>query len=310
MEERKIDFAVGGQAVIEGVMIRSPSYVTIAVRNPKGEIIVKKDRFKSLSEKIKILKLPIVRGIVNLFEMLVVGMKALDFSTKIAFEESIEKPDGKFKQFLNVAAFIVSIIISLAFALFLFKFVPLFITTQLQKIFPAIKNSVWLFNFIDGLLRMGIFFLYIIILARIKYFRRVFEYHGAEHKTVFTHEKGHPLTFEYIKNESPRHPRCGTSFIILILVVSILIFSLVPRHPDFLLNFLRRVAILPLIAGIGYEVLKWTAKNQKKAFVKFLTYPGIFTQYITAKEPDEKQIEVAAAALKTAVELEQQKTFV
>lgn len=307
--ENKIDFAVGGQALIEGVMIRAPSWITIAVRKPNGEITLKKEPFTSLTKRVKILGIPILRGMIQIIETMALGMRALNFSAEISLDEEPEETSGKkeksrAQKILNIASFILSIIFSVALAIFLFKFVPLWITEQLRIVWPALQKSVILFNLIDGLLRITIFFLYIFILSRFKTIQRVFEYHGAEHKSVFAYEKGHPLTLEYVKKESPRHPRCGTSFIIIVLIVSILLLSLVPRHPDFFINFFRRLSIIPLIMGVGYEVLKWTAKFQKHFLVKFLTYPGIFTQYITTKEPDEKQIEVALAAIKAAVELE------
>lgn len=307
--KNQIDFAVGGQALIEGVMIRAPHWVTVAVRKPDGKIILKKDPFTSLTKRVKILGIPVLRGIVNVIETIALGMRSLNFSAEISLEDGAEadaekKEQGKLQKLLNIASFIFSIIFSLALAVFLFKFVPLWITEQLRTIWPALQKSAILFNLIDGLLRIAIFFLYILILSLFKSIRRVFEYHGAEHKSVFTYEKGHPLTADYVKKESPRHPRCGTSFIIIVLIVSILLLSLVPRHPDFFINFIRRLSIIPLIMGVGYEVLKWTAKFQNHPFVKLLTYPGILTQYITTKEPDEKQIEVALAAIKEAVELE------
>lgn len=304
--KNKIDFAVGGQALIEGVMIRAPHWVTIAVRKPNGAIIHQNERFISLTKKVKIFGIPVIRGIVNLIETMVLGMRALNFSAEISLEEeSAEKNAPKeISKILSIVSFAASIIFSIALAIFLFKFIPLWLTEQLTKIWKELAETRLLFNLIDGLIRIAIFFLYIFILSRFKTFQRIFEYHGAEHKSIFAYEKGHTLTPEHVKPESPRHPRCGTSFIIIILIVSILLLSLVPRHEDFILNFFRRLSIIPLIMGVGYEVLKWTAKFQTHPFVKLLTYPGIFTQYITTKEPDEKQIEVALAALKKAVELE------
>lgn len=303
---QKSKILLGGQAVIEGVMIKSPSFIATAVRNPKGEIVVKKEPFKSLSARIKFLGLPILRGVINLFEMIAIGMKALDFSVNIAVEEQPNDKKTKFQKILSIISFTLSIIISLAFALFLFKFVPLFITEKLAQVFPRLKNSVMLFNLTDGLLRIFIFLLYIFLLSIIPYFRRVFEYHGAEHKAIFAFEKDLPLTAENVKMQSPRHPRCGTSFLIFVLIISILMFSLVPRHPIFIINFLRRIAMIPLIAGVGYEILKWSAKFEKNPLVKLLTYPGVLTQYITTKEPDEKEIEVAVRAVGEATGLKKE----
>lgn len=308
---QKLDLAIGGQALIEGVMIRSPSWVAIAVRKPDGSIIVKKDPFKSLTTRIKVFKLPVVRGIVTVMETMVLGMKALNFSAEQALGEEEKDPKktdegtlDRRKSLANAASFALSIVISIVFAIFLFKFIPLFLTEQLRKIFPALANSGILFNVVDGLIRVIIFFGYLFILSLFASFRRVFQYHGAEHMSVFAYEKGHELTPANVEKESPRHPRCGTSFIIIVLIVSILLLILVPRHPVFWLNFLRRLAIVPLIMGLGYEVLKWTAKHRAHPLVRLLTYPGILTQYITTKKPDLGQIEVALAATKAAVEAE------
>lgn len=309
MEEQKLDLAIGGQALIEGVMIRSPNVISIAVRKPDGTIVTKKDPFRSLAAKIKILKFPLLRGIINLFEMIVIGMKALDFSVKESMEEEIETSkethgETNFKKFLSVLSFTLSIVLSLAFAIALFKFLPLFITTQLEKFFPILKQNYFLFNIIDGLLRIAIFFFYIGILSLFPTFRRVFEYHGAEHKAVFTYEKNVELNITNVAKESPRHPRCGTSFLMVVFIVSIILFSLLPRLPRFFPNLGLRLLIIPLIAAVGYEILKWSAKYRNHWLIKLVTVPGLFTQKITTKEPDEKQMEVAIEALKGALELE------
>lgn len=305
--EKPIDFAVGGQALIEGVMIRSPSWITIAVRKPNGEIVKKEQRYVSLTKRVKILGLPVIRGVILLVEQMTLGIGALNFSAEQALEEDekeeTKKPMSKTWQTLS---FVASILVSIFLALFLFKFLPLFATEQLQKIWPLLKDSTLLFNLTDGVVRITVFFLYILILSRIPTFQRVFQYHGAEHKSVFAYEKKLPLTPEHVKPESPRHPRCGTSFIIIVLLVSIVLLSFVPKHPVFYIHLLRRIAIIPLIMGIGYEVLKYTAKFRDHFLVRMLTYPGIATQYLTTREPDEKQIEVALVALKEAVELERQ----
>lgn len=286
--------------MIEGVMMRSPSFVTIAVRKQNGEIIVKKDPFKSLITKFILLRLPFVRGIINLFEMLVIGMHAIDFSVKEAFEEPEEKireESAKTNKILTAVTFIISIILSLVFAVFLFKFIPLLIATNLQKIFPALQKSYLLFNATDGVLRIFIFFIYILLLQISKYFRRVFEYHGAEHKAVFTYENNLPLTIENMKNQSRFHPRCGTSFVIIVFIAAVFLFTFVPQHPVFWVSFLRRLLMLPLIAAVGYEILKWTGRHRQNRFAKIIALPGLLTQRLTTKEPDEKQLEVALKAL-------------
>lgn len=293
---------MGGQALIEGVLIRSPNCVSVAVRKPDGSIIRKADKFVSISKKIKILSWPILRGIVNLFEMMVVGIRALDYSAQQAMDDGTE--EKKLSRGAQTFSLVISIVISLGIAIVFFKLIPLFLTEQLRKIFPALQNYAVVFNLVDGLIRISIFLMYIFVLSLIPSFRRIFEYHGAEHKSIFAHEKGFELTPHVVQKESPRHPRCGTSFLMIVLIISILMFSLVPRNPIFWMNLLQRLAIIPLIAGAAYEILKFTAKHEKHVLVRLLTYPGLFTQYITTKEPDDKQVEVAIAAVKGAVEFE------
>lgn len=308
MPNKEIIKKIGGQAVIEGVMIRSPEHFTVAVRKKDGSIKEKWQKAVSVTKKSRLMGLPVMRGIINMFEMIAVGTKALNFSAE-EYADDFETPEEKAKsaresQWLKTASIVFSIVLSLAIAIFLFKFIPLSITEALRKISPFIANHFIVFNLIDGLIRIAIFLIYIFALNLSKNFRRIFEYHGAEHKTIFAYEKGLPLTLENIKPESPRHPRCGTSFIIIVLVLSILILSLVPRHPVFWLNLLRRLAVIPLIAGVSYEILKFSDKYKNHFLVKLLTLPGVATQFITTKEPDEKQIEVAVCAVKKAIELE------
>lgn len=320
----KQKLVIGGQAVIEGVMMKSPNYLTVAVRKKNGSIKIKEEIFKSFTAKFRAFNIPLLRGIINLFEMIVIGMKAINFSADEYAQDMDEDDDGKEKDgekksydskkcsekkpeagWLQIAAMIFSIILSFALALFLFKFIPLVFTEWLRSIFPVIADYYIIFNLIDGLTRIAIFILYIYVLSRFKSFYRIFEYHGAEHMAVHVYEKSRPLTAENVKCESPEHPRCGTSFILLVFIVSIIIFSLVPRNPAFWLNLAQRIAVIPLIAGVGYEILKWSTKRAKNSVVmKIITSPGLLTQKITTQKPDEKQIEVAIAALKRALELE------
>ncbi|KKU80024.1 MAG: hypothetical protein UY05_C0016G0011 [Candidatus Peregrinibacteria bacterium GW2011_GWA2_47_7] len=309
----QLDLALGGQAVIEGVMIRSPHFITIALRKKNGEIKIKKESFISLSKKIPILGLPVVRGIVTIFEMMIIGMKAINYSAEESLEDDEETPHAvppqktKLQNALDALSFGVSIVISLAFALFLFKFVPLFITTQLEKIIPVVERNFFIFNSIDGVIRISLFLLYVYTLSKWRYFSRVFEYHGAEHQAVFAYEKGKPLTPEHVGAESPCHPRCGTSFIMVVLVVSIVFFTFMPKQSTLLLTFLYRLSIVPLIAAVGYEILKWSAKYQNHFITRLISKPGLLTQRITTARPDEQQIEVAIAAVQTAVDLENER---
>lgn len=306
MGEPKIDFAIGGQAVIEGVMVRSTNFVSIAVRKPDGTIATKRDPFNSLAKKIRLFKLPFFRGILNLFEMVVIGMRAINFSAKEALEEEKEEESQQtgWQKFFDLLSFTFSIILSLAFALFLFKFIPLWFTTELEKIFPSLKQSYLAFNFIDGLIRIALFLLYLFFLNIFRYFRRVFQYHGAEHQAIFAYEQNLELNEENVKKQSPCHPRCGTNFLIVVFVIAILLFTFLPRHPHFWTNLGLRLLIIPVIASVGYEFLKWASRHQGNFLVRLATIPGLLTQKLTTKKPDENQIGVAICALKGALEME------
>lgn len=326
--DNKIDFAVGGQAVIEGVMMRSPNFTATAVRKKNGEIKIQDKPFKSITAKYKALKIPFIRGIINLFEMLIVGMHSINFSAQEyaedfdeisaaaeissaenkvngeAREGGLDQKDTKSSKIWDVLVFSVSIVISIALAIFLFKFIPLAITEYLRAKFPFIAENYIVFNAIDGSIRIAIFLIYIFTLSIFKSFRRVFEYHGAEHKSIFTYEKNLALTPENAKIQSRFHPRCGTSFIVIVFLISIAIYTFVPRNPVFWINLTQRIFVLPLIAAVGYEILKWSAKRMNNSFVKILIAPGLWTQRITTKEPDNSQLEVALHALKKTLELE------
>ncbi len=295
-------------------MMRSPSFITLAVRKKSGHIKTKKDPFNSLTARYKLLKLPLIRGIVNLFEMIIVGMNAINFSAQEYADDYEEAPGAKIKtetkkeaktnRLFEIMTFTFSIVLSLALAIFLFKFIPLGITELLRKNFPFIAKNYIVFNLVDGALRIGIFLLYVFSLSLFKTFRRIFEYHGAEHMAVFTYEKRLPLTVENARTQSRLHPRCGTSFLLAVFVISIIIYTFVPRNPVFWLNLAQRIAVLPLIAAIGYELLKWSAKHTDKLIVKMIVSPGLATQRITTKPPDDTQLEVALKALELAVQAE------
>ena len=309
----KIDFAVGGQAVIEGVMMRSPNHITIAVRKADGSIKIKKQKYRTLTQRFKILNIPIVRGVVNLFEMMVVGTKAINFSateiqddtlTKSELKKLRQKRQKKHYKFIEFLLFSLSLVIALALSLFLFKVLPLYITTFLETKYPYIHDHWIFFNLIDGLWKIIIFILYIYMLSLFPSFKRIFEYHGAEHKSIFNYESKLPLTVKNAKVQTRFHPRCGTSFILIVFTISILVYTFVPKQPTFVANLFFRLAFLPLIAGISYEYLKLSAKYVKNIFVKALVQPGLWFQRLTTKEPNAKQLEVGLAALKAALELE------
>lgn len=308
--EEKFDFAVGGQAVIEGVMMRSPRHITIAVRKQNGSIKVKKDHYLSVIQKHKFLNIPIVRGVINLFEMMIVGTKAINFSANesLDMEEEIkDEKKSKVRQLFEGLMFIISLIVALGFSLLLFKFIPLFITTFLDKNIAAIHNNYLLFNLVDGIIKATIFLTYVYLLSLIPSFRRVFEYHGSEHKSIITYENKLPLTVENAKKQTRFHPRCGTSFIIIVFIISIFVYSLLPKQEEFLQNFLLRLSFLPLVAGISYEALKLSAKHSEKAFIKILIAPGLAFQKLTTKEPKDDQLEVGLDSLKAALVLEEVK---
>jgi len=307
---KKIDFAVGGQAVIEGVMMRSNDFITVAVRRGSGDIELKDDPFKSITKKIKLLGWPFVRGVVGLVEMMIVGMKALNFSASVMIEDEEgkkrEEMTGK-EKFVEKVMMVFSFVFAIGMSLFLFKFLPLWITEWISGFYEPLRQS-FLYNLIDGVLKTSFFILYIWILTLMPSIKRVFEYHGAEHKSIYTYEKGLDLKVENAKKQSRFHPRCGTSFILIVFMISVLTYTLLPRDPDFLMNFARRLAFLPLIAGISYEFLKFSAKHTDNKLMKAAISPGLWFQRLTTKEPDDKQLEVALKALDKALELEDKKT--
>jgi uncharacterized protein YqhQ len=305
----KIDFAVGGQAVIEGVMMRSPNHITVAVRKESGRIKVKEEFYQSICMRVKALGIPFLRGIINLFEMMVIGTKMLNFSANelIDEEDKTEKEMTAKEKIIMGASFVFSIIFALALGLFLFKFLPLWITTYLSSKFEYINNHYIIFNLIDGILKTSFFIIYIGLLGLLPDLKRVFEYHGAEHKSIYTYENNLELTPDNAAKQSRFHPRCGTSFILIVFLISILVYTFVPRQEPFMLNFFVRLLFLPVIAGISYEFLKWSAKNKENVFVNALITPGLWFQRLTTREPDKEQLEVALMALEQALSLEEER---
>ncbi|MCX6733604.1 MAG: DUF1385 domain-containing protein [Candidatus Peregrinibacteria bacterium] len=302
-----IDFAPGGQAVLEGVLMRSPNYIAVAVRNPQGKIVFDKKAYKPWGKYFKFLALPLVRGMIGICEMMIIGFKALNFSSEVFMQEEELPVDAPKKETTatDSVLFAFSLIFAFAMSIFLFKFVPLFITTQLQNFFPIVKNNYLVFNLIDGVIKLGLFVGYLALMLLSKEMKRVFEYHGAEHKAVWTYEKNLDLTVENAKMQTRLHPRCGTSFIIIVFVISIFVYMFLPKQDTFIMNFLLRIAMLPLIGGVAYEVLKWSARRTDNAFVRILVAPGLLLQRITTQEPDDSQLEVALRALEATIELEQ-----
>lgn len=305
----KIDFAIGGQAVIEGVMMRSPNSIVISVRKLDNSIAVQKKFYRTLTQRYRLFNIPIIRGMLNLFEMMVIGSKAINFSAAESMDEETT-PKKKTKKQSTVQAifetlmFSVSLVIAIGLSILLFKFIPLWVTTLIEKSSQTIKDNYILFNLIDGILKTSIFILYIYILSLIPSFKRIFEYHGAEHKSVFTYEKGLALTPANATKQSRFHPRCGTSFILIVFVISIVIYTFIPRDPSFTRNLLIRLAFLPVIAGVAYEYLKISARYADKSWTRLFIAPGLWLQRLTTKEPTNRQLQVALHSLKLALEME------
>lgn len=298
---------VGGQAVIEGVMMRSPRYITVAVRKSNGEIVLKKDPFISLTKKHRFLNLPIIRGAIALVETLYIGIKALTFSADVLAREEEEneeiseeiKKEDKVKntkeRIFTALWIILSVGLGAFLAFFLFFYLPLVLTDLLE-----IKKG-YLFNLVDGAMRISIFLIYLWLISIWKSMRRIFEYHGAEHKSIFALEKGDTLVVDNVKKYSTHHPRCGTSFLLIVMLISIGVFMFLGR-PQNIQERLIRFLFIPLIAGISYEVVKFSGKNTTHPLVRALISPGLWLQRITTKEPDNQQLEVAITALKSSLE--------
>lgn len=284
---------IGGQAVIEGVLMRAPRSMAIAVRRPDGEIVVKRNRVTPLSERFPLVKLPLVRGAVALFSSLVIGIKALNFSANEALAE------GEKKEEISSLAMGGTMAVALLFGILLFFILPLYLTKLLV---PVIGDSNLVFNLVDGVIRVMVFLLYIYSISRMRDIQRVFQYHGAEHKSIFAFEAGQPLTVENVRRFSRLHPRCGTSFLLIVMLVSILVFSLIPKLWPFYMKAGARIVLLPLIAGVSYELLKWSAKHDTSPLVRFLIAPGLALQRLTTREPDDDQVEVAIRSMEEALE--------
>jgi uncharacterized protein YqhQ len=290
---------IGGQAVIEGVMMRAPHSYCVAVRKPSGEIITDEKPLPKVSEKYPAFRFPVLRGVGTLGQALSLGIKALRFSADASLEEAEGK--GGPKKEISGWMLALNLIISLAFFIFLYKFVPLYLTTALGKWFPATQGRI-AFNLIDGLIRMAIFVGFLFLISRWKDIHRVFEYHGAEHRVVFNFESGQPITVENAQSFPTLHPRCGTSFLLVVMLVSVALYTLLP-FDSFGLRLFGRVLLLPLIAGLSYELIRFAAKH-RGSLLATLTAPGLWLQRITTQPPSNDQVAVAIHALETAMTLE------
>ena len=303
LENAEEETLIGGQAVMEGVMMRSPRSYCVAVRKASGEIVTDEKRVPKLSEKYPAFRFPVLRGVGTLGQALGLGIKALQFSANAALEDA--DPDAKKgakKQEITSWMLALNLGISLLFFIFLYKFVPLYLTTALGKVVPALQSRVP-FNFCDGVIRMAIFVGFLYLISLWKDIRRVFEYHGAEHRVVFNFESGLPVTVENAQKFPTFHPRCGTSFLLVVMLVSIGIYALLP-FDSFALQFAGRVVLLPLVAGVSYELIRYAARH-RGSLLATLTAPGLWLQRITARPPSDEQTAVAIEALERAMALEQ-----
>jgi uncharacterized protein YqhQ len=298
---------VGGQAVLEGVMMRSPHAWGIACRKPSGAMSVHSEPLERLSEKHKWMAWPVVRGVITLGHAMTLGFRALKFSANVALEElqPASEPAQPEKKKFEISGWIaaVNIIFSVGFFIFMYKYLPLLAATELKKVNPALGGQV-MFNLVDGIIRLTLFLLFIGLTALWPDIRRVYQYHGAEHKTVFAFEGGDPLDTPSVQKYSTYHPRCGTSFLMTVMIISILVYMLFPVT-TFWARFALRIALLPVITGISYEVIRFAAKHRGSLFA-FMTAPGLWLQRITTQPPSDSQAETAIIALEEAMALEKQ----
>ena len=334
---------VGGQAVLEGVMMRSPHAWAIACRKPSGEVVTMSEPLERPSDKHKWMGWPIIRGVMTLGYAMTLGYRALRFSANVAIEDVMQdgsannpvrtaaspalsqvegavvsspveagrfpKPTPAKAQNREKAAAIsgwlatFNVILSLAFFVFMYKYLPLLAATELKKIDPALGGRI-VFNLVDGAVRLGLFLLFIWGVSLWKDIRRVYEYHGAEHKTVFAFENGDPLTAAAVQKYPTFHPRCGTSFLMTVMLISIGFYMLVP-FTTFWARFASRIALLPIIAGVSYEIIRFAAKHRGSLFA-LITAPGLWLQRITTKPPTDEQAQCAITALDQAMALEKE----
>ncbi len=323
MKEEQI--VVGGQAVIEGVMMRAPRSFAVAVRRPDGEIVSMGEPLPALAEKYPLLRVPILRGSAVLLHSMYLGIKALNFSANVVFHE---EGDSSKKAKNSSAGAIGSIVLAILINILMFIVLPLVLTNMifvylgggtigagsdggawyqnawawLQAAIKPVRPSV-AFNLVDGLIRMTFFLIMIVTFSFLRDIRRVFEYHGAEHKVVHTWEAGEELIVENARRKPRQHPRCGTSFLMIVMMVSIIAFSVI-KFESLFLNFLVRLSLIPLIAGVSYEVIRASARSRAQWFFSIITRPGIWLQNLTTREPDDSQLEVALFALKESLRLE------
>ena len=298
--------SIGGQAVLEGVMMRGPKEIATAVRKSTGEIVIDKQPVNSFVVNHHLDKVPIARGVISFFESLIVGVKCLMFSADQydlddgeTYEQSkFEKwLDDKFGDKIKDIAIYFSVVVALAFSVVLFMLLPHFLSSLVGRF----TDNTLILNTLEGVIKLVIFMTYIILISRMKDIQRVFEYHGAEHKSIACYESGAELTPANAAKCSRLHPRCGTSFLLIVMIVSILIYACLPwKNTSFGLRIVYRLLLLPVVAGVSYEILKFAGRSKNKC-VRILTMPGLLLQKFTTREPDESQLEVAIASLKAVL---------
>jgi uncharacterized protein YqhQ len=297
---------VGGQAVLEGVMMRSPHAWGIAVRKPSGEMAVHSEPLEKPSEKHPWMGWPLVRGVMTLGHAMSLGFKALKFSANAALAEvSGSDSPSEPAQKMEISTWMVTVnaIFSIAFFIFMYKYLPLLATTELKKVDPVFGGQ-FMFNLVDGLIRIGMFLLFVWGISLWKEIRRVYEYHGAEHKTVFAFESGDPLDAASVQKYSTYHPRCGTSFLMTVMIISMVVYMFIPVT-TFAARFAERILLLPVIAGVSYEIIRFAARHRGSLFA-LMTAPGLWLQRITTQPPDDREVECAIVALDAAMALEKQ----
>jgi uncharacterized protein YqhQ len=300
---------VGGQAVLEGVMMRSPHAWAITCRKPSGELSTHSEPLERLSEKHKWMAWPVLRGVMTLGHAMALGFRALKFSANVALDElqqgageSEAAPKKKFE--INGWIATVNILFSVGFFIFMYKYLPLLATTELKKSHPALSGQI-MFNLVDGLIRLALFLFFIWGTSLLRDIRRVYQYHGAEHKTVFAFENGDSLETAAVQKYSTFHPRCGTSFLMTVMIISIFVYMLVPVT-TFWARFAIRIALLPVITGVAYEIIRYASKHRKSLFA-VMTAPGLWLQRITTRPPTDEQAVCAITALDQAMLLEKER---
>lgn len=293
-EARSLDLAVGGQALIEGVMMRSPSYLAMAVRTPDGRIVIRKKVFNSIVKKLKFLNIPVLRGGVHLIETMGLGIDALMFSADQAISE--DRVEGKKSSFWDTVMMWGTVAFSFALSMGLFFYLPIILTDLVVS--ESEGSVVW--NMVDGVIRVLMFVLYLWAVSKFPDMARVFEYHGAEHKSIHAFENARPLTAAGARDFTTLHPRCGTSFLFFVMLISIVVFSFLGR-PEDIPDRLQRLAFVPLIGGLAYEAIKLSGKFSKAWILKPVIFPGLMMQKITTSNPDDDQLTVAMAALKATL---------